>query len=300
MGLPASPLSHAWIAVDKPKGMTSAQVVARVKRLTKAKKVGHAGTLDPLATGVLPVALGEATKTVAYAMDERKAYRFEITFGEERDTGDAEGVVTVSSMVRPTRVQLEQAIPHFIGVIEQSPPAYSAIKVEGKRAYALARSGQEVALPKRPITIYKLMLLAFDGEKAAMEVECGKGTYIRSLAVDISRFVGALGYVSELRRIRVGKFSENDTISLDKLEGIVHNAAAIVGFKPVDWVLDDILGLAITEAQACRIRQGQAVFIDDSVALEDAQIAAVKTGATLVALGSLEKGVFTPTRVFNL
>ena len=293
---------NAWLVIDKPKGMTSAQVVGRVRRLTGTKKVGHAGTLDPLATGVLPIALGEATKTVAYAMEDRKSYRFELTFGENRETDDAEGTVTATSSVRPSLTQLQSIIPDFIGAIQQVPPAYSAIKVQGKRAYALARAGKVVQLTSREVMIYRCDLLTYDGERATFEVDCGKGTYIRSLARDIAGKVGACGYVSDLRRIMVGKFLEKDAISLDKLEEIVHNPRPNAAFKPVDWVLDDILGLVISSEQVSRIRQGQQVFVGDFCENSHGEKVVVKTeaGGELIALGTVEDGMLKPARVFNI
>lgn len=287
---------HGWLVIDKPLGISSAKVVAKAKRLLGAKKVGHAGTLDPLASGILPLAIGEATKTAAYAVSTEKTYRFTITFGEARDTDDAEGEVIETSDFRPSKEDMEQALPVFTGAIMQRPPAYSAIKINGKRAYQMARQGEVVALQERNITIFTLELISYDGEHAVLETRCSKGTYIRSLARDIAQYLGSCGYVSELRRLNVGFFTEEHAISLDKLEEIVHNHAAHVALLPVDWVLDDILGLIIDDQLAYKIKQGKSVPIES----EDADIASVSTEAVLVALGKVSDGIFKPTRVFNI
>ena len=290
---------HGWLVIDKPLGISSARVVSRVKRLTKAKKVGHAGTLDPLATGILPLALGEATKTASYAVAKEKDYRFTLTFGEARDTEDAEGEVIATSDIRPSEEQLNLAMQHFTGDIMQRPPAYSAIKVGGKRAYSRARAGEEVVLQERCITIFTLKLLSYDGQSATFETQCSKGTYIRSLARDIALYVGSCGYVSELRRLCVGIFLEKHAISLDKLEEMVHNRAAHEVILPVDWVLDDILGLKIDTDAALRVKQGQSIPVAD-VSSDSGDMVSVSTEKSLIALGNVTDGIFKPARVFNL
>lgn len=300
---------NGWLVLDKPLGMSSAQAVGKVKWLLKPQKIGHAGTLDPLASGVLPLALGEATKTVAYAMDKRKTYRFGVAWGQSRSTGDAEGEVTAESAVRPTETALRTALPAFTGEIMQAPPAYSAIKINGKRAYERARAGEVVTPEARPVTIHSIEIEEFSSDSATFLVECGKGTYVRSLAADLARAVGTLGYVSLLRRTRVGKFDEACAISLEKLEKIVHNDAsgdAVSALSellhPVESVLDDIPARDVDSAFAAKLRQGQAVFC--SPPLPDHQIVQAVIlekggGGRLVALCEVSRGMMKPVRVFN-
>ena len=209
---------HGWLVLDKPVGMTSTQAVGAIKRLFTRKRAGHAGTLDPLASGCLPIALGEATKTVPFVMDGRKVYRFTVRWGEERDTDDADGRVTATSDARPTRAAIEALLPRFTGTIAQVPPRFSAIKIEGERAYDLARDGETVELAARPVEIHRLELVDMpDADHAEFEAECGKGTYVRALARDIGRALGCFGHVEALRRKAVGPFGENDMISLEQL-----------------------------------------------------------------------------------
>ncbi|MEM8839495.1 MAG: tRNA pseudouridine(55) synthase TruB, partial [Pseudomonadota bacterium] len=208
---------NGWVILDKPHEMTSTQAVGKVKWLFNANKAGHAGTLDPLATGLLAIALGEATKTVPFIMDGSKTYDFTLLFGEETDSCDAEGTVVETSDRRPSREEIETILPEFTGLVTQVPPAFSAIKVNGERAYDLAREGEAVELEAREVEIDALDLVSFDGEEARFSCLCGKGTYIRSLARDIAKALGTCGRVSALRRLAVGPFSENDMISLDIL-----------------------------------------------------------------------------------
>jgi tRNA pseudouridine55 synthase len=242
---------HGWAVLDKPVGMTSTHAVAVVKRLFSAKRAGHAGTLDPLASGCLPIALGEATKTVPFVMDSRKVYRFTVRWGEERDTDDAEGRVVDTSGERPSQDAILALLPQFTGTIEQVPPRYSAIKVEGERAYDLARDGEVVELASRPVDIHRLDLVSTpDGDHAVFEAECGKGTYVRSLARDMGRALGCKGHVSALRRVSVGPFAENLMIPLEQIEALCHRAGIGEGnladaLLPVETALDDIPALAI-------------------------------------------------------
>src|SRR6185369_8166034 len=230
-----------WVVLDKPLGMGSTQAVGRVRWLFGAQKAGHGGTLDPLATGVLPIALGEATKTVPFVIDGRKEYRFTLQFGEARSTEDAEGEVTATSEVRPTDGAIRAALASFIGAIEQMPPVFSALKVDGKRAYDLARAGEAVALKPRQVTIERLELLGRpDADHADFVVGCGKGTYIRSLGRDLARAVGTVGHLSALRRTAVGPFREEAAISLSKLEALGHNSPLLGALVPVATALDDI------------------------------------------------------------
>lgn len=291
---------HGWINLDKPYGMSSAKAVAIVKRLTGAKKAGHAGTLDPLATGVLPIALGEATKTVSYAMEDEKSYQFTVTWGEQRNTDDAEGEVVATSPVRPAHVQIEAVLHRFIGEITQIPPVFSALKQGGKRACDRARDGEEVVMTPRQVTIHRLICLESSENSARFEVDCGKGTYIRSLARDMAQDLGSCGYVSELRRIVVGKFSEKHIISLDKLEEIVHDASPYGVMLPVDTVLDDIPVLVVNQEQVVALRYGQAIPIAEDAQWPDEAVGVVKTATTLIALASRHKDVLQPVRVFNM
>ena len=290
-----SPL-HGWLVLDKPLGITSAKAVAIVKRVLKPQKIGHAGTLDPLASGILPLALGEATKTVSFIMGAQKSYRFTVAWGQERATDDAEGEVVAESENRPSLKEIEALIPQFMGIIEQLPPAYSALKVEGKRAYAMARAGEEVILQPRTITVYDLTLISENpGVDASFEVSCGKGTYIRSIARDMGRKLGCHGYVSHLRRTAVGEFSENNAISLDLLEELVHSRAPVECIMPLESALDDILAFPVDKMQSTRLRRGQTI----SCPLADNDSVAAMEEGKLVAMGVVNAGIFRPARVFN-
>jgi tRNA pseudouridine55 synthase len=224
---------HGWVILDKPIGMTSTHAVAVVKRLFSAKRAGHAGTLDPLASGGLPIALGEATKTVPFVMDGRKRYRFTVAWGEERDTDDTEGRVTQTSDVKPTAEAIRALLPQFTGLIEQTPPQYSAIKIAGERAYDLARDGETVPLQPRPVEIHQLTLVEqTDSNHSVFEAECGKGTYVRALARDMGRILGCYGHICALRRTLVGPFGEDDMIPLEQLEALAR-AASPTRFCPL-------------------------------------------------------------------
>ncbi|MBL8905520.1 MAG: tRNA pseudouridine(55) synthase TruB [Rhizobiales bacterium] len=294
-----------WVVLDKPEGMTSTQAVARVKRLFKADKAGHAGTLDPLASGLLPIALGEATKTVSYAMDGRKIYRFTVKWGEERSTDDLEGPVTATSDGRPDKAAIESLLSRFRGEIMQAPPAFSAIKVQGERAYDLARSGAALDLTPRPVTIDRLDLVGCpDPDQSVFVTECGKGTYIRSLARDMGRALGCLGHVAALRRVAVGPFAEADMISLDKLTEMSHKAPghmAVTGvLRPLETVLDGIPALAVKDAEAQRLKQGQSVLLRGANAPIAEAAVLVTWGGKPLGLCSIEQGALKPKRLFNL
>ena len=297
---------HGWVAIDKAVGMTSTQVVSTVKRLYAAKRAGHAGTLDPLASGALPIALGEATKTVPFVMEGRKSYRFTVRWGEERDTDDAEGVIVATSAERPDAGAIRVAIGSFIGTIAQVPPAFSAIKVDGERAYDLARDGAPPALPARPVTIHELTLTETpDADHAVFEACCGKGAYVRALARDLGRLLGVCGHVCALRRTAVGPFSESNMISLEDLEALWHRAGAGEGnladaLMPVETALDDIPALALGRADAARLRRGQAVLVRGRDAPIFRGPVYVTTGGRLVALAEIDRGEILPKRVFNL
>jgi tRNA pseudouridine55 synthase len=297
---------HGWVVLDKPIGMTSTHAVAVVKRLFSAKRAGHAGTLDPLATGCLPIALGEATKTVPFIMDSRKRYRFTVQWGEERDTDDAEGRVVDTSAARPQRDQVAALLPQFIGTIEQVPPRYSAIKIDGERAYDLARDGQDVVLQSRPIEIGALTLVESpDSDHSVIEAECGKGTYVRALARDMGRILGCFGHVSALRRMSVGPFTEVAMISLEQLAALCDRAAAGGGnlaeaLLPVETALDDIPALAISRADAARLQRGQTVLLRGRDAPLLRGTVYVTASGDLIALADVDRGEIVPKRVFNL
>ena len=297
---------HGWVILDKPVGMTSTHAVSVVKRLFSAKRCGHAGTLDPLASGALPIALGEATKTVPFVMDGRKLYRFTIRWGEERDTDDAEGRVVATSGERPSPEAVRTLLPSYTGLIQQVPPRYSAIKIEGERAYDLARDGEQVELLARPVEIARLELINIpDPDHAVLEAECGKGTYVRSLARDLGRALGCFGHISALRRAAVGPFSEETMILLEQLEALCHRAASGEGsladaLMPVETALDDIPALAISRADAARLQRGQAVLLRGRDAPNFRGTVSVNVAGQLLALAEVDRGEIVPKRVFNL
>jgi tRNA pseudouridine55 synthase len=303
---------HGWVVLDKPQGMTSTQAVGAVRRIFDAQKAGHAGTLDPMATGILAIALGEATKTVPYVQDAAKIYRFTARWGEARDSDDAEGAVTGTSPVRPSQAEIEALLPRFTGNLSQVPPAYSAIKVAGERAYDLARDGQEVTLEARPVEVYEARLLGVTDETAEFEILCGKGTYVRSWVRDMAVALGTLGHVSALRRTRLGGFAEKDAAPLDQLTPFMHSPAAFAYLKPLSTALDGIPALAVSGSDTVRLRSGNSILIranlfarlKEGFAGEDGL-----TGQTVflkdeadgpVALAEIAEGELRPFRVFQL
>ncbi|MCK6441528.1 tRNA pseudouridine(55) synthase TruB [Elstera cyanobacteriorum] len=297
---------HGWLVVDKPLGVTSAAVVGKAKRLLNAEKVGHGGTLDPLASGILPLAFGEATKTVSLVMDGRKSYRFTLRWGIARSTEDAEGEITATSEVRPDHAAIDAVLPRFLGTILQQPPAYSALKIDGQRAYDLARAGEAVELAARPVEIFDLRLREMpDADHAVFEVDCGKGTYVRSLGRDIAFALGTVGHLAALRRTKVGVFSEADAILLDSAGESDHSPPLSDRLLPILTVLDDIPALAIPVASAQRLRHGQALPLpaSDWGVLADCSpetvLVAIAEG-TPVALCHREGENLRPSRVFNL
>ena len=302
---------HGWVVVDKPSGVTSTQVVSIVKRVFEAQKAGHAGTLDPMATGVLAVALGEATKTVPYAMDAEKTYVFTAAWGEARDSDDAEGNVTATSDKRPSREAIEAALPAFTGLLNQTPPSYSAVKVEGARAYDLAREGEAVELEPRQVFVRQVHLLEVpDGDHAVFEMHCGKGTYVRAWVRDLAIFLETYGHVSALRRTRTGPFRAEEAIPLETLKGFMHSPAAFEHLRPLSTALDGIPALAVTGPDAVRLRSGNPILIrpaqfariSESFSGDDLQGLTVfcSTGeGEPVALVTLQAGELRPYRVFN-
>ncbi|MBP2300348.1 tRNA pseudouridine(55) synthase TruB [Azospirillum picis] len=302
---------HGWVVLDKPEGVTSTQALSRVRRLLNAEKAGHGGTLDPLATGILPIALGEATKTVSYAMDGSKTYRFSVRWGERTSTDDREGEVIDRSDLRPSTEAIRAALPAFLGEIDQVPPQFCAIKVGGERAYDIAREGDAVDLAARTVRIDRFELVEQpDADHAVFEVDCGKGTYVRSLARDLAEALGTVGHVALLRRLRVGSFTLDRAISLDELAAMEQGAAVERLLLPIETALDDIPALALTEAEAHRLRHGQTVALltrqdrDRLMAVQgpdggDRTVIAL-FGGTPVALARVEGAEVRPVRVLNL
>jgi tRNA pseudouridine55 synthase len=296
-----------WLIVDKPSGIGSTDVVNKVKRLFDAQKAGHGGTLDPLATGLLPVAFGAATKTVPYVMDGTKTYDFTLRFGEARDTDDADGQVTETSDIRPTDAQINAALPAFRGDIMQVPPIYSAIKVAGERAYDLAREGQAVELAPRPARVDRFELVARpDADTAIFHVQSGKGVYMRSLARDLAKACGTVGHIAALRRLRVGPFREEHGIPLDRLLGSGDTPPPSPDLLlPVTTALADIPALAVTEAEAARLFQGQALSLVDlmgrvpDAADPNGGLVRAMAGGRLIGLCRLEDGWMHPERVLT-
>ena len=288
---------NGWIVLDKPVGITSTHAVARLKRLFNAKKAGHAGTLDPLASGLLPIAFGEATKTVPFVQDGEKAYRFTVRWGVETDSDDADGAVARASEARPAREDVLAALPLFTGEIMQTPPAYSAIKVNGERAYDLARDGQTVELVARPVTIKSLELMSATADEAVLEARCTKGTYVRAIARDLGRHLGCLGHVTALRRTRVGPYTEIDSVPLAELEG--EGAVPMDYLQSVETGLAEVPCVVVDRGAAARLRRGQPLILRGRDAPTDG-VAYAACGGVLVAFGPVEGGELTPSRVFNL
>jgi tRNA pseudouridine55 synthase len=310
-----------WINLHKPIGLTSNQALSAIKRLLHPKKIGHAGTLDPLATGVLPIALGEATKTVPYMMDGVKSYRFTVSFGRQTSTDDLEGEVIAESKYLPSEADILAVLPKFIGDIEQIPPKFSAIKIDGKRAYKLARAGEKIEMKARVVQIDNLRVISRKSDsEVELEVVCGKGTYVRSLARDIAIATGSVGHVSSLHRSMVGNFNEKNNILLENIEKAIYDARIKLGnsdkkpydvqdvlvknsiLLPVDVPLDDILAINICEKLELRLRQGMFINVNDLT-----EVYALVEGLEyrlilidkLVALAKFDRGKLQPFRVFN-
>src|SRR4051812_37147610 len=301
---------HGWVILDKPKGMTSTQAVAVVRRIFDAKKAGHAGTLDPMATGILAIALGEATKTVPYAMDADKTYRFTARWGESRDSDDAEGAVTGTSDKRPSQAEIEAVLPRFTGALSQVPPAYSAIKVSGERAYDLARDGEEVVLESRQVQVFEARLLDAQTDRCEFEIRCGKGTYVRSWVRDIAQALGTLGHVCALRRTRLGPWAEKDAVGLDTLPPFMHSPAAFGYLRPLSTALDGIPALAVSGPDTVRIRSGNPILIRANLfarmkeGFGDGELPGLTVylkdeEGSPVALAEIAEGELRPFRVFN-
>ena len=288
---------NGWINLDKPIGVTSTQAVARLKRLFNAKKAGHAGTLDPLASGVLPIAFGEATKTVPIVQDGAKAYAFVVRWGVETDTDDAEGKVVATADARPTPSEIEAALPRFVGVISQTPPTFSAIRIAGERAYDLARGGEAFEIAPRLVAIHRFALVSAERDEARFEVDCGKGAYVRALARDLGRTLGCRGHVVVLRRLRVGPFHAATATGLEAAEASPE--ACATALQPVEAGLAELPRLAVDRNGAAILRRGQKLLLRGAALPPSGLAYACCLGAP-IAFGAIEDGYFVSTRVFNL
>ena len=300
---------NGWLVLDKPYGITSNEALGKIKRIFSPQKVGHAGTLDPRASGLLPVAFGEATKTVPFVMDGRKVYRFEVTWGTETSTDDTEGEVVATSDIRPQLDEIRAVLGEFVGTIMQVPPKFSAIKVGGERAYNLARDGEEVELEARPIDVHRLDLVDCpDQDRAVFEAECGKGTYVRALARDLGQRLGTCGHVTELRRLLVGPFGEADLVELDEIiemaeefeEEVDIDALVDEFVLPVRDAMDALVEVPVSLDDAARIRKGMAIILRGRDAPLNTEVAFASHASVPVAIGSIDKGRFQPSRVFHL
>ena len=290
-----------WVILDKPGGIGSTQCVSKIKWLYKAAKAGHAGTLDPLASGMLPIALGEATKTVPYVMDGTKVYRFAVKWGTETNTDDLEGEVINSSVDRPTEIAIRNLMKNYTGNIEQTPPVFSAVKIDGERAYKKARAGEDVVIEPRTVTIHTFDMLEMRDETTSVfEITCGKGTYVRALARDMGRDLGCFGHICELRRTAVEPFNEDDLIPLEELIALEDNLDALDDEALATGIaLENMPQTSIDSQQAIRIRSGNPILLRgrDAIAFAD-EICAVN-GGELIAIGNVDKGSFYPKRVFK-
>ena len=285
-----------WIILDKPYGMTSTQAVAKIRWLFGAEKAGHAGTLDPLATGLLPIALGEATKTVPFVQGGGKRYCFALEWGSATTTDDAEGSVSATSDVRPSEAELLAALPRFTGTILQRPPVFSAIKIAGERAYDLARAGETVELAERPVTISELTLLTHGADRSTFEMACEKGTYVRSLARDLAEALGTRGHVTMLRRTAVAGFTEPDAVLVDAVEAAVDRDALL---RPPAAALDHLPELRMTPDQAALLRNGGAILLRGAAAPIELTEAWASFNGRALAIGAVRAGHFHPSRVLK-
>lgn len=297
--------THGWLILDKPQSVTSTDAVNKVKRRFNAEKAGHAGTLDPLATGILPIAFGEATKTIPHVVDSAKEYRFLVRWGVETTTDDAEGEMAQESAHRPSREAIEAALPEFRGSIMQTPPRYSAIKIEGARAYDLARDGEVFELRSRPVEVMRLEIVDMPSpDTCRFEAQCGKGTYVRAIARDLGRILGCFGHVAELRRTRVGPFPEAAAISLERLEELSDSDAGrealVQALLPVETALDGIPALAVNGSDAAKLKRGKPIILRGRDAPIHHGLIYATSHGTLVALGEVQQGELRPSRVFNI
>lgn len=295
-------IKSGWIIVNKEVGMTSAMVVNKIKRVLKVKKAGHAGTLDPLASGVLPIALGEATKTMSFAMNSNKSYEFDIKWGAATDTDDLEGKIVAESNIRPLKNDIINILPKFTGIIKQKPPAYSAIKINGVRSYKLARNSIISDIPEREVHIKEISLVKYiNKDSARLKIECGKGVYVRSLARDMARVLNTHGHVVYLNRLSVGPFFHKDSILLADIANLVDKATISKAIKPISFVLDDIPAIDITSDEAILVSRGQKVLLEDLVLEEGTynKEVYITSNNAPIALARVENKYIHPFRVFN-
>ena len=301
---------NGWIIVDKQTGITSRQVVTKISKILNLKKVGHGGTLDPLATGILPIAIGEATKVISLVQSKEKKYAFIIKWGESTETDDSEGMILEISTARPTHKEITSILNCFIGNVFQKPPLYSAIKINGQRSYKLARQKIEIEHKLRKIKVYNLTLKKIiDVNSAEFEVTCGKGTYVRSLARDIAEKLNTKGHIVSLRRLSVGPFDEKDTIFIDFSKEIIHSQPVLDKLSPIETVLDDIPALVLNETEARRVQQGQKINLNSLEFIKNFELKHPNYNAfekvcaicnkKLIALIKIEDGKVKPARVIN-
>ena len=313
MGKSKKNVIHGWINLDKDIGITSTKALNKLKAILNVKKAGHAGTLDPLATGCLPIALGEATKTIQFAQDRLKTYEFDISWGESRTTDDLEGEIIKTSESRPGLTMVEDLLPEFTGNIQQTPPQFAAVKIDGKRAYEIARSGEKAKIKPRDAFIESLDILEHNQDKTTLRAVCGKGVYIRAIARDMGEKLGCYGYISSLRRLKVGPFDENTMITLDNLEKIMHSGDLQTALMPVESMLDDIPAVDLTREEAARVKQGQKIGLYARPQVERLERAGIVLGqqdtpirayATFkgapIALIEIKGAEIKPERVLNL
>lgn len=289
-----------WVVLDKPVGIGSTQCVGKIKWLYQAAKAGHAGTLDPLASGMLPLALGEATRTVPYIMDGEKTYRFTVTWGAETNTDDLEGEIINTSDARPSKDEITALLPNYTGCIKQVPPKFSAIKIDGERAYKLARDGEEVKIEPRTVEIVSLTLIEATGDTATFETRCGKGTYVRAIARDMGRDLKCFGHITELRRTSVGPFLEEDLVPLEKLIALEGDLDGLdAELFTTGTALEDVVEVPVTKEQVHRLRMGNAIVLRGRDAIAHADEAFAASGDELIAIGEVDRGQFKPKRVFQ-
>ncbi len=294
---------NGWVILDKPAGIRSNNALVAVRRALGAKKAGHAGTLDPLASGILPIALGEATKVISHAMDHEKIYVFSVDWGEERTTDDLEGEVTLKSDARPSLEEVNAILPQFHGEILQAPPIYSAIKIQGKRACDHVRQGENITLPPRKVYVRNLQLLSFLPHRATFQMVCSKGTYVRSLARDMARALGTCGHVTALRRTAVGPFVETQAVSLEALLNLVNIPEKKTLIHPLTMVLDDIPAVVLNDEDVDSFRKGRRPCLGDAglhIPTDTKVVLCVDMNQNPIGLGEPQEGFIQPVRVFNL
>ncbi len=306
MTAPQLPKYHGWICVDKPLNMGSTDVVRHLRRLFRTRRVGHAGTLDPLATGVLPVALNEGTKCIPYIQNTEKAYEFTVKWGSQTTTDDLEGEIIHESKIRPAESDIQRVLPSFIGETLQTPPPFSAVRIKGERAHLKARRGETVEIPPRPILIQELELLSHDEEayETQFRVHCGKGTYVRALARDLGQKLGCFGHVTALRRTQVGAFNLSVAFSLEKIEEICNKGEHGRSLLNLAFGLDDILAITFSKEHLSHFRKGMSVVLEKPPIgiAENTLVKCLSAAGEFIGFGNFDPatGVVNPKRVFNI